>query len=164
MVSNTLIGVVTSIHCHSWKEESLIFHCCIKYWLMKILLVDDHILFREGLASLIDTQSELTVAGFADSIQDAIIQTNSLQPDLVLMDFNLPDGNGIHYTQQVLDQHPQIKVVFLTTSTDDNLLHIIVENEAIGHLRKNTPVEDLLSYINDLKRGETTFSRSNFDS
>ena len=131
---------------------------------MKILLVDDHILFREGLASLIDTQSELSVAGFANSIQDAIIQTNSLQPDLVLMDFHLPDGNGFDYTRQIQEQHSQIKVVFLTTSTDESLLLETMADPTVGHLRKNTPVDDLLSYINDLKRGETTFSCSNIDS
>lgn len=131
---------------------------------MKILLVDDHILFREGLASLIDTQPELIVAGVAGSVQDAIVQTNSLQPDLVLIDFNLPDGNGIQYAHQILEQYPQIKVVFLTTSTDDSILHNIIKNDAVSHLRKNTPVADLLSYIYDLKRGETTFSHSNFDS
>ena len=130
---------------------------------MKILLVDDHILFREGLASLIDTQSELRVIGFANSVQDAIFQTNSLQPDLVLMDFHLPDGNGFDYTRQIQDQHSQIKVVFLTTSTDDRLLLETIDDSAVGHLRKNTPVDDILNYINDLKRGETTFSRSNID-
>jgi DNA-binding NarL/FixJ family response regulator len=76
------------------------------------------------------------------------------------MDFHLPDGNGLDYTRQILQQYPQLKIVFLTTSVDDAHRPEIDASGAVGHLRKNTPVGDLLSYIHDLKRGETTYSRS----
>lgn len=127
---------------------------------MKILLVDDHILFREGLASLLETQSGLTVTGFADSVKDAVHQTNTLSPELVLMDFHLPDGNGLDYIRQIRKPYPQLKVVFLTTSDDDISLLETDSSSAVGYLRKNTPVSDLLSFIHDLKHSETTYSRS----
>ena len=62
---------------------------------MKILIVDDHVLFREGLASLLNAQADITVLGQASSVQEATTLANELQPDLVLMDFGLPDGTGL---------------------------------------------------------------------
>ncbi|MCB9419649.1 MAG: response regulator transcription factor [Ardenticatenaceae bacterium] len=129
---------------------------------MKILLVDDHILFREGLASLIDAQAELTVVGFAGSVKDALSQTENLQPELVLMDFNLPDGDGLHYVSQISDQYSETKVVFLVTNDDEILRLETIDDHTVGYLRKNTPVNDLLSYIHNL-RGETSFSHSTID-
>lgn len=128
---------------------------------MKILLVDDHILFREGLASLLDNQPGLSVVGSANSMQDAISQTNQLHPELVLMDFDLPDGDGLDYTQQILEQRPEIQVVFLTMHNDDALMVEAINHGAVGHLRKNIPVSQLLDYIDNLKRGEPVFSQSN---
>lgn len=131
---------------------------------MKILLVDDHVLFREGLASLLDAQPGLTVVGSASSMEDAAAFTQELQPELVLMDFILPDGSGLDYIRFMLEQHPQIKVVFLTMYSDDTLIMEALEEGATGYLRKNVPVEDLLAYIYSLQQGETTFSQSNADS
>jgi DNA-binding NarL/FixJ family response regulator len=131
---------------------------------MKILLVDDHILFREGLASLLEIQPDLTVVGSTNSVHDAITHTNELCPELVLMDFNLPDGDGLDYTREILDQHPHIKVVFLTMIANDMHMLEAVDNGAVGHLRKNVPVKDLLSFIYSLKHGETTIYHSNRDS
>ena len=81
---------------------------------MKILLVDDHSLFREGLAGLIDAQPDLEVVGEAGSVREAIAQTRDLKPDLVLMDFVLPDGTGLDATQAILAEQREINVVFLT--------------------------------------------------
>jgi DNA-binding NarL/FixJ family response regulator len=130
---------------------------------MKILLVDDNILFREGLASLLDTQPGLNVAGSAHSIQNAMAQTDRLQPDLILMDFYLTDGHGLDFTHWIRDHHPQIKVVFFAVSTDDAQMLEAINQGAVGHLRKNIPVNDLLRYIQTLESGETTFSISNIN-
>lgn len=76
------------------------------------------------------------------------------------MDFHLPDGNGLDYIRQIRKPYPQLKVVFLTTSDDDISLLETDSSSAVGYLRKNTPVSDLLSFIHDLKHSETTYSRS----
>ena len=65
---------------------------------MKLLLVDDHILFRQGLVSLLDSQPDIEVVGQASSIQEAIKLARELSPDLILMDFTLPDGTGLEAT------------------------------------------------------------------
>jgi len=127
---------------------------------MKILLVDDHVLFREGLASLLDARPDLTVVGSTNSVQAAITLTNELQPELVLMDFNLPDGNGLDYTHQILAQYPHLKLVFLTMTANDSLMLEAIDNGAIGHLCKNIPVNELLDFIHSLKQGEAIFSPS----
>lgn len=132
-------------------------------WRMKILLVDDHVLYREGLASLLDAQPGLIVVGSAASMEAAVVFTNELQPELVLMDFSLPDGNGLDYIHLILDQYPQIKVVFLTMHTDDTLILEALAEGATGYLRKNIPVDELLEYIHSLGQEETTFSPSSVD-
>jgi DNA-binding NarL/FixJ family response regulator len=82
--------------------------------MMKLLVVDDHVLFREGLVSLINRQEDLHVIGEAGSVADAVRMAGELQPDMVLMDFNLPDGTGLDATRAIVELLPETKIVFLT--------------------------------------------------
>ncbi|MCP4423729.1 MAG: response regulator transcription factor [Chloroflexi bacterium] len=127
---------------------------------MKILLVDDHILFREGLASLLNSQPDLTVAGFAETVQDAVVKASQLQPDLILMDFGLSDGTGLDATRIILDKYPYMKIIFLTMHEDDEPLFEAIRCGAKGYLLKNVPVAKLLSYIRGVENGEAAISRS----
>jgi DNA-binding NarL/FixJ family response regulator len=127
---------------------------------MKILLVDDHVLFREGLAGLINSQPDLTVVGSADSVEDAIAKACALKPDLILMDFGLPDGTGLDATRAILEDSPHIKIVFLTMHEDDERLFEALRSGAKGYLFKNTSVNKLLSFIRGVEQGEAAITRS----
>lgn len=125
---------------------------------MKILLVDDHILFRDALAGLIGSQPGLTVIGSADSVKDAITKAYELRPDTILMDFCLPDGTGLDATQAILDELPDVNIVFLTVHEDDERMFDALRSGAKGYLLKNTSVNELLSFIHGVQHGETAIT------
>jgi len=127
---------------------------------MKILLVDDHILFREGLMSLLSAQPEFTVVGEAGSASQAIEQARLLRPDLVLMDFSLPDATGLEATRAILAENPACKIVFLTIHDTDDRLFAAIRLGAKGYLLKNVPIAKLLASLKALERGEPAVSRS----
>lgn len=121
---------------------------------MKILLVDDHVLFREGLRSLLDAQPDFEVVGEASTVQETIEAAHKLQPDLVLMDFGLPDGTGLEATQAILADRPETNIVFLTVHEDDHRLFAAIRGGAKGYLLKNVPVGQLLAMLRGVERGE----------
>lgn len=121
---------------------------------MKVLLVDDHILFREGLASLLIGQPNFEVVGGASNIREAVEQTQKLEPDLILMDFSLPDGTGLEATQKILGEYPETQIVFLTVHEDDEHLFAAIRGGAVGYLPKSVPVKELLAYLRRVERGE----------
>ena len=86
---------------------------------MRLLVVDDHILFREGLVSLIARQPDMQVLGEAGTVEEAVELSRRLKPDLILMDFNLPDGTGLDATRIILADQPQCRIVFLTIYDED---------------------------------------------
>ncbi len=122
---------------------------------MKLLLVDDHILFREGLASLLDAQIGLTVAGTAASAAGAVIKARELQPDLILLNLNLPDGTGVEAAQAILAEQPDAHIVLLTVCDDDARLFEAIRCGAKGYFLKSAPVGELLAYLREAAQGET---------
>src|SRR5689334_19375896 len=125
---------------------------------MKILLVDDHILFREGVASLINTQPDLQVAGETGTVADAITMAHNLLPDAILMDFSLPDGTGLDATRAILAAHPDFNIVFLTMHEENETLFAAIRAGAKGYLPKNVPVSRLLAYLRGVERGEAAIT------
>ena len=125
----------------------------------KILLVDDHVLFREGVASLLDIQSDMTVLGEAASVKEAVVKARELRPDVILMDISLPDGTGVEAAQQILTKHPEIKIVFLTVHEDDERLFEAIKCGGQGYLLKNMRTAELLDLLRGLDRGEAAISR-----
>jgi len=126
--------------------------------MVKTLLVDDHTLFREGLASLLAGQPDFSVIGEAGSVQEAILMARDLRPDLVLMDFTLPDGTGLEATRAILAERPETKIVFLTVHEEDERLFAAVRSGAKGYLLKNVPVAKLLSFLRGLEQGEVALT------
>jgi DNA-binding NarL/FixJ family response regulator len=127
---------------------------------MKILLVDEHTMFREGLKTLLDAESDFDVVGEASTAQEAIEKVASLRPDLLLMDLSLPDSGGLEAIDEILAIDPDISVVILTVlETDENILDAIRAG-AKGYVLKNMPVSSLLSSLRALQRGETALSRN----
>src|SRR5512134_2152995 len=107
--------------------------CCS----MKILIVDDHVLFREGLASIIRSEPDINIAGMAGTVSEAVELARLNKPDLILMDFTLPDGTGADATRMILTEHPKCKIVFLTMLEEDENLFTAIRSGAKGYLLKN---------------------------
>ena len=125
---------------------------------MRILLVDDHILFREGLASLLNSQPDLSVVGEAGSVPEAVALARKLQPDLVLLDLGLPPGSGLDAMHAILADRPETSIVFLTVHEEDDLLFAAIRGGAKGYLLKNTPVSKLLPYLRGVEHGEAAIT------
>jgi two-component system NarL family response regulator len=126
--------------------------------MMRILLVDDHILVREGFESLLNSQPDFRVVGQAGSVAEAIVIARQLCPDLVLMDFGLPDGTGLDATQAILAEQPDIKIVFLTIHEEDDRLFAAIRSGAKGYLLKNVPGAKLLTFLRRTEQGEPAIS------
>jgi two-component system, NarL family, response regulator NreC len=125
---------------------------------IRIVVVDDHMLVREGLVSLLDPQPDLQVVGQAGSVREAITVAQDLRPDVVLMDFTLPDGTGEEATRAILATLPATKIVFLTVHDDDERLFAAIAAGATGYLLKSVRSADLLSRLRGVVRGEVAFS------
>lgn len=121
---------------------------------MKILIVDDHILFREGIASLFAGQPDLTVIGQACCVQEAVAMANDLRPDLILMDFTMPDGTGLDATKAILKTQPGAKILILTVHENDEMLFEAIRLGAVGYLLKNVSVSEMLKQIRSIQLGE----------
>ncbi len=125
----------------------------------RVLLIDDQILFREGLISLFNSTPDFEMVGSAGSVHDGIRQALLLKPDIILMDFSLPDGTGLDATQAILSKLPDCKIVFLTVYEEDETLFTALRMGAKGYLLKNVNSADLLSSLRGLDRGENAISR-----
>ena len=128
--------------------------------MIRLIIVDDHTLFREGLASIIQLERDIEVSGLAGTVQEAVEVVRQLKPDMVLMDYSLPDGTGADATRLVLDEHPDCKVIFLTMSDTDENLFAAIRSGAKGYLVKNMSPSKLVTTIRSVQQGESALSRS----
>lgn len=127
---------------------------------MKIIIVDDHVLFREGLAAIIRSESDIKIIGQAGNVQEAIELVREKKPDMVLMDFGLPDGTGVDATRAILREHPACKVVFLTMSEQDEHLFAAIRSGAKGYLLKNMHPSKLVASLRSVQQGQSAISRA----
>ena len=127
---------------------------------IRIVVVDDHVLFREGLMAIIRSEPDLEVVGQAGNVKEAVALIGSLMPDVVLMDFGLPDGTGVDATRAVLSEYPECRIVFLTMSEEDDDLFSAVRSGAKGYLLKNMHPSKLVATIKSVYEGESALSRS----
>jgi DNA-binding NarL/FixJ family response regulator len=124
----------------------------------RILLVDDHILFRQGVRGLLAAQPGLNVAGEAGTVAEAIVRAGELRPDLILMDFVLPDGTGLDATHAILADLPKTKIVFLTFHDDDERLFAAIRAGAKGYLLKDVSIVELVAYLQGVGSGEAALT------
>ncbi|MBK7454931.1 MAG: response regulator transcription factor [Anaerolineales bacterium] len=127
---------------------------------MKILIVDDHVLFREGLAAIIRPQSDIEIVGMTGTVREAVDMARSAKPDIILMDFNLPDGSGVDATRKILEEQPTCKVVFLTMSEQDEDLFAAIRVGAKGYMLKNMHPPELVAALRSVQQGESALSRA----
>ena len=125
----------------------------------KILLIDDQILFREGLIGLFGSTADFVVVGAAGSVHEGKELALLHQPDIILMDFSLPDGTGLDATRAIIQHLPDCKIIFLTVYETDENLFAALRLGAMGYMLKNITGSDLLSSLRALDRGEKAISR-----
>jgi DNA-binding NarL/FixJ family response regulator len=126
---------------------------------LRLLLVDDHTLFREGLISLLSYQGDFAVVGEAEDAESALDQARALHPDIVLMDIELPGEDGVSATQRLTMEMPAVTVVMLTVHDDSQTLFEAIKAGAQGYLVKNVRSRELLEQLRGLARGEAAISR-----
>jgi len=114
---------------------------------VRVLVVDDQQLIRDGIASMLDVQEGVVVVGTAKNGQDAIEQAVSLKPDIVLMDIHMPIMDGIEATEKLRRQLPDSQVVMLTTFDDESYIIRSLQAGACGYLLKDIPVDDLAQAV-----------------
>src|SRR5229473_1455772 len=125
----------------------------------RLLLVDDHALFREGLAGLFAYQDDFAVVGEAGDAETALAQTAALQPDIVLMDIDMPGEDGIATTRRLKAEFPEVTVVMLTVHDATDKLLEAIKAGAQGYLVKNIRSAELLEQLRGLTRGEAAITR-----
>jgi len=125
----------------------------------RILLVDDHVLFRKGIARLIDSQPDFEVIAEAEDGCQAVRYAKRFKPDLILMDVHMPECDGLEATRLIVDDWPEAQIVMLTVSDEDQDLFTAIRNGAIGYLVKKIEPQDLFARLRGVTQGEAPISR-----
>jgi DNA-binding NarL/FixJ family response regulator len=120
---------------------------------MKILIADDHALFRDSLRSLLEAH-DLEVIGEAKNGREAVELSHRLKPDVVLMDLSMPEMDGLAATRLISADQPDVKVIVLTASDEDSKLFEAIKSGAQGYLLKNLESEDFFTLLDGVNRGE----------
>ena len=122
---------------------------------LRVLLVDDHEVVRQGLASLLRSTDDIVVAGEAGTVRDAIEEAERTRPDVVVMDVRLADGSGIEATREIRARRPQTQVIMLTSFADDEALFASIMAGASGYVLKQVKSGELIRAIRTVGRGES---------
>ncbi len=125
---------------------------------MRVLVADDHALFRDGIISLLEAAG-LEVVGQVGNGQAAVEAARHLRPEVVLMDIDMPQMNGLEALRQIKMEHPEIQVVMLTISEDDANLFEAIKAGAQGYLLKSLNADQFLEMLGGLQRGEAAMTR-----
>lgn len=125
---------------------------------LRILLVDDHVLFRKGIASLLANRKDVTVVAEANDGLEAIRIARETLPDVILLDVNMPGQDGIETAKILKQEMPHIHIVMLTVSDDDTNLFEAIKNGAQGYLLKNLEPHELYKMLDKVRHGEAAIS------
>jgi DNA-binding NarL/FixJ family response regulator len=124
---------------------------------IRILIADDHPLFRDGMHGLLDSVPDTEVIGEATSGDEAVSQAATLQPDVILMDIKMPGLNGIAATREILAASPHIRILMVTMLEDDESVFAAMRAGARGYVLKGANQADILLAIRAVARGEVIF-------
>lgn len=122
---------------------------------IKILIVDDHLVVREGLSAMLSRESNIEVVGEAENGAQAIDKADKLGPDIVLMDLRMPEVDGVEAMGRIKQEHPEINFIVLTTYDNDEYIFKGIEAGARAYLLKDTPREEIFRAIDAVYRGES---------
>ena len=124
----------------------------------EIIIVDDHVIFRQGLKSLLTTENIATVIGEASNGIEYLELLSHLKPDLVLMDIDMPQMNGMEATQKAIELMPDIKIIALTMFGDEEYYYKMIDLGVKGFILKSTGIAEIEKAIKDVIQGESYFS------
>jgi len=122
---------------------------------IRILIVDDHAIVREGLRGLIGIEPGMELVGEAASGQEGVEKALALKPDIILMDLLMPEMDGVTALKEIKDQWQEARILVLTSFLEDDKVFPAIENGALGYLLKDTQPDELLDAIRGVYRGET---------
>jgi DNA-binding NarL/FixJ family response regulator len=127
---------------------------------IRVLVVDDHNLVRQGIVAILKNQKDFLVVGEASDGSQAVKLANELQPDVIIMDISMPTLNGLEATFQIKRDLPAAKVLILTQYENEEYIMQIIKTGANGYILKSSVTDDLVNGIRALDRGEKFFSSS----
>ncbi|MBA2374766.1 MAG: response regulator transcription factor [Rubrobacter sp.] len=122
---------------------------------VKILIADDHPVVRMGIRGMLDGEPDIEVVGEAENGGEAVEMVAKLRPDVVLMDLRMPNMDGVAATEKITKDHPETRILVLTTYESDADILRAIETGATGYLLKDTPKEDLFAAIRTVAKGES---------
>ncbi|BCX02846.1 MAG: DNA-binding response regulator [Candidatus Roseilinea sp.] len=125
---------------------------------IRLILVDDHVMLRQGTAELLRREPDLQVVAEAGNGQEALELAHALKPDIVVMDIRMPVLNGIEATRHIRRSLPEVQVLVLTAHDDDQYVFSLLQAGASGYLLKTAPVSELVKAIRQVKAGESPLS------
>jgi DNA-binding NarL/FixJ family response regulator len=125
---------------------------------LRILIADDHPLFRKGMRALLGAMPDIEVVGESASGQEAVDRATALQPDMVLMDLQMPGGSGLAAVREITSTSPHIRVLVVTLFEDDDSVFAAIQAGARGYILKDTGEEEMMRAIRAVGDGEAIFS------
>jgi DNA-binding NarL/FixJ family response regulator len=125
----------------------------------RLLLVDDHLMFSESLRRLLETEPDIEVAATAASVAEACIATDTYEPDVVVLDYLLPDGTGADAAQRIRHHRPDLKLLMLTGREDGRTMAAAIEAGCDAFVAKRGPAEDVVHAVRALAAGRTALPR-----
>jgi two-component system, NarL family, response regulator NreC len=125
---------------------------------IRILLTDDHTLFRQGIRTLLATETDLEVVGEAGSGMDAVALAHELHPDVVLMDIGMPGMSSFEATRLIRKERPDVKILFLSMYDDEDYLAECMDIGGSGYVLKDSPADQLVMAIREVSRGGSYLS------
>ena len=127
---------------------------------ISVLLVEDHVVVRQGLRSLLSAEQDIEVVGEAGNGRQAVKMAHGLRPDVVVMDIAMPILNGLEATCQLVSEGVPSKILILSSYADDEYVHQLTEAGASGYLVKQTAASELIKAVREISKGNAYFSPS----
>jgi DNA-binding NarL/FixJ family response regulator len=126
--------------------------------LIRVLIVEDHRMFSQALSAALDEADDIAVTSAVSTAADGLQAAEETNPDVVLMDYRLPDGNGVEAARRIKAATPAARIVMLTASSDDNVLRQAIEAGCSGYLTKDHTIEELIVAVRAAYNGEAVIS------
>jgi NarL family two-component system response regulator LiaR len=122
--------------------------------LIRVLIVDDHLVVRKGIEALLETEPDIVVVGEASDGSEAVQGAAQFQPDVILMDLVMPQMDGIMAIERILSEHPGIRILVLTSFAADDKVFPAIRAGALGYIMKDSGAAELVGAIRQVQRGE----------
>jgi NarL family two-component system response regulator LiaR len=123
---------------------------------IRVLLIDDHAIIRDGIRSLLATEPDIEVVGEADNGRDGVSMAERLRPDVILMDLVMPEMDGIEATSRIMASQPQARILVLTSFAAEDKVFPAIKAGAFGYLLKDSDSEELIHAIHEVSCGESS--------